>query len=78
MESNKVKIIRQSEEMIVEEFTYKKEFVFQRMTKDSMWYVTYQNRIIAWGQYRNDLTEWIDCWYHVDNDFTITESKNEK
>jgi hypothetical protein len=66
-------IIRQSPELICEEFVYNEAFVFQRMTKDSMWYVTYNNRIIAWGQYRNDLTQWIDAAYSHYPDFKITE-----
>lgn len=56
-------IIKQSSEMIVEEYDYKTHFHFQRMQKDGRWYVTYKNQIIAWDQYRNDLQEWIDINY---------------
>lgn len=56
-------VILQNEEMITEVFLYRGEFYFQRLTKDHRWYVTYKNQIIAHGQYRNDLTEWIDTTY---------------
>lgn len=46
-------------EMINEQFEYK-GFTFQRMAKDSRWYVCYKNQIVNWGQYRNDLKEWVD------------------
>ena len=34
--------------------------LFQRMNKDSMWYVIADNQIVKWGRYRNDLEEWCD------------------
>jgi hypothetical protein len=34
--------------------------LFQRMIKDSMWYVVALNQIVNWGQYRTDLQEWCD------------------
>jgi hypothetical protein len=57
------KIVYQHPEMVSDEFVYREEFNFQRLTKDQRWYVTYQNVIIAHGTYRNDLTEWIDIAY---------------
>lgn len=56
-------IIKQNIDMIVEEYDYKTHFHFQRMQKDGKWYVTFKNQIVAWGQYRNDLEEWIDVNY---------------
>jgi hypothetical protein len=56
-------VVLQSPEMIDDSYTYRGEFYFQRMTKDHRWYVTHKNFIIAHGQYRNDLTEWIDIAY---------------
>lgn len=57
-------VILQSNEMIGETFNYRDKFYFQRMNNDQKWYVTYQNRIIAHGQYRYDLQEWIDITYN--------------
>jgi len=45
--------------MISEQFEYR-GFTFQRMTKDAIWYVCYANKIVNWGQYQNDLKEWVD------------------
>jgi CRISPR/Cas system CMR-associated protein Cmr5 small subunit len=61
MENYKMKLedLNISPEMTVETFYYK-GFTFQRMTKDSMWYVIYANHIVNCGQYRSDLAEWID------------------
>ena len=44
------------------EYTTKKgvKVLFQRMNKDSMWYVVALNQIVNWGKYRNDLEEWCD------------------
>jgi len=58
-----IQIVRHSSEMIEEEYVYKNDFRFQRMQKDGRWYVTYQNYIITYGQYRHDLEEWIDSNY---------------
>jgi stalled ribosome rescue protein Dom34 len=57
------KVILQSPELVAAEFIYREEFYFQRLTSTMKWYVTYKNQIIAQGQYRNDLTEWIDITY---------------
>lgn len=46
-------------EIFTEEFMYR-GVVFQRMTKNSMWYLTYGNVIVNWGQYRHDLMQWVD------------------
>jgi len=56
-------VVLQSPDMIVTTYTYREEFIFQRMLKDQKWYVTYKNYIIAHGMYRNDLEEWIDTAY---------------
>ena len=48
--------------MISEQFEYR-GFTFQRMTKDARWYVCYANQIVNWGQYQNDLKEWVDGHY---------------
>lgn len=58
-----VKIVRHSDNMVTDEYSYRKEFHFQRLTKNATWYVTYNNRIITHGMYRNDLQEWIDVTY---------------
>jgi len=34
--------------------------LFQRLNKNSMWYAVYENQIVNWNQYRNDLEEWCD------------------
>lgn len=57
------KVIYQHPEMVADEFLYREEFNFQRLTSTMKWYVTYKNQIIAHGMYRNDLTEWIDINY---------------
>lgn len=59
-------IILQNPEMTVTTYTYKEEFLFQRLQKDQRWYVTYQNQIIGHGMYRHDLEEWIDSAYFSD------------
>lgn len=46
--------------MIDETFDYKGYHV-QRMTKDFLWYVTFENKIVYWHQYRNDIRSWIDA-----------------
>ena len=56
-------IIRYNTDMVIFEFVYRDEFRFQRLLKDYMWYVTYNNYIIAHGMYRHDLIEWIDMNY---------------
>ena len=37
-----------------------KTVLFQRLTKDLMWYAISGNQIVNWGQYRHDLEEWCD------------------
>ena len=49
--------------MILEEYIYKNHFRFQRLLKDRIWFVTYNNHIITHGQYRHDLEQWIDINY---------------
>ena len=49
--------------MIKEEYLYKEKFRFQRTQKHLIWFVTYQNHLITFGQYRHDLEEWIDSNY---------------
>jgi hypothetical protein len=58
-----IPVVRHSSEMIVEEYVYKNEFRFQRTQKHGIWFVTYQNHLITFGQYRHDLEEWIDSNY---------------
>ena len=48
------------ETMIHETFDYK-GYHIQRMTKDYLWYVTFNNKIVYWHQYRNDIKSWIDA-----------------
>lgn len=43
--------------------SYNGRFRFQRMFTDGMWFVTYDNHIITFGQYRHDLEQWIDDIY---------------
>lgn len=57
-------IIRHSDEMITEEYVYKDNFKFQRTQKHGIWFVTYQNTLITFGQYRHDLEEWVDITYN--------------
>jgi len=59
----RIEIITQSPDLIADEYIYRERFVFQRITANYLWYVTYENFIIARGQYRNDLEEWIDINY---------------
>lgn len=37
-----------------------KTVLFQRLNRDHMWYVIYNNQIINHGQYRHDLEQWCD------------------
>ena len=57
-------IIKHSEDINSDEFTYKDKFYFQRLNRFGVWFVTYKNQIITFGQYRNDLMEWIDINYN--------------
>ena len=56
-------IFTRGEDFFVSTYLYRNFFRFTRLQKDQLWYVTYQNCIIACGQYRNDLEEWIDINY---------------
>tara|TARA_R110000737_G_scaffold33377_1_gene51644 strand:+ start:311 stop:520 length:210 start_codon:yes stop_codon:yes gene_type:complete len=56
-------IVRHSCDMIEEEYLYKKDFRFQRTQRHGIWFVTYKNHLITFGQYRSDLEEWIDSNY---------------
>lgn len=58
-----IPIVRHSCEMITEEYVYKNDFRFQRTQKHGIWFVTYQNHLITFGQYRHDLEQWIDGNY---------------
>jgi hypothetical protein len=58
-----IQIVRHSSEMIAEEYVYKKHFRFQRTQRHGIWFVTYKNHLITFGQYRHDLEEWIDSNY---------------
>ena len=58
-------IIRHSDDMISQQYVYRDVFVFQRTLKHGIWFVTYKNHIITYGQYRNDLQEWIDTNYII-------------
>ena len=58
-----IAVVRHSCEMITEEYLYKNDFRFQRTQKHGIWFVTYQNHLITFGQYRHDLEEWIDSNY---------------
>jgi hypothetical protein len=46
-------------EMEHERYEYK-GVLLQRLNKDYLWYAIYQNQIINWSKYRNDLESWID------------------
>ena len=63
-ETNKVNTIAEMRPkyMVDEEFDYR-GFHFQRLNKDYLWYVTYNNLIMNHGRYRNDLVEWIDTYF---------------
>ena len=37
-----------------------KGYHFQRLNKDYLWYITLDNKIVNWSQYRHDLESWID------------------
>jgi hypothetical protein len=52
-------IKKERERCIDEEYDYK-GFHFQRMYRDQLWYVTWDNKIVNWSQYRHDLESWID------------------
>lgn len=39
---------------------YYKGVLIQRLTKDYLWYAIYNNQIVKWDQYRNDLENWIE------------------
>jgi hypothetical protein len=56
-------VVRHSDEMIEEEYVYKSEFRFQRTQRHGVWFVTHNNQLITFGQYRSDLEEWIDKNY---------------
>ena len=60
-----ITVVKHSDDMIDDEYVYKKHFRFQRMLKDSRWYVTFNNHIITHGQYRHDLEEWINVTYKI-------------
>ena len=47
----------------VEVVEYQNDFRFQRTMRHGIWFVTYQNHLITFGQYRHDLEEWIDSNY---------------
>ena len=34
--------------------------LFQRLNKDSIWYIVSGGQIVNWSQYRHDLEEWCD------------------
>lgn len=57
------KIIKHSSDMVLDEYTFREKFKFQRITRFGVWFVTYENTIITFGQYRNDIEEWIDINY---------------
>lgn len=63
----KKEVIRHSSGIIVDEYLYKQEFNFQRTLKHGIWFVTLQNCLITFGQYRHDLEEWIDKTYNIMN-----------
>jgi hypothetical protein len=50
-------IIRHSSDMLTDEYLYKTDFRFQRTQRHGLWFVTYKNHLITFGQYRNDLEE---------------------
>lgn len=54
--------------IIKDEYDYK-GFHFQRMVKDHLWYVTRNNKIVNWSQYRHDLESWIDHKIKTDENF---------
>ena len=58
-----IPVVRHSFDMITEEYVYKNEFRFQRTMTHGIWFVTYQNYLITFGQYRHDLEQWIDSNY---------------
>lgn len=58
-----IHVVRHSCDMITEEYVYKNDFRFQRTMTHGIWFVTYQNHLITFGQYRHDLEQWIDGNY---------------
>ena len=58
-----IPVVRHSCDMITEEYVYKNNFRFQRTMTHGIWFVTYQNHLITFGQYRHDLEQWIDGNY---------------
>lgn len=56
-------IIRHSTDMVTEEYIFLDKFRFQRLLRFGIWFVTYNNHIITFGQYRHDLEEWIENTY---------------
>jgi len=60
-----VGVVLQNPDMVSDTFVYKDKFTFTRLTKDMLWYVTYDNKIIAHGQYRHDIEQWIDIAYKL-------------
>jgi len=57
-------IIKEDELIIGKEYVYRDGFIFQRLTQNGKWYVTYKNHIINTGAYRADLEGWIDYQYY--------------
>jgi hypothetical protein len=55
-----------STEITSEEFEYK-GYNFQRMLKDALWYVCFDNKIVQWGRDREDLKCWVDNEIKKDN-----------
>ena len=47
------------DKITLNEYDYK-GYHFQRLLKDYLWYVTHDNKIVNWSQYRHDLESWID------------------
>lgn len=58
-------VVLQNVNLVSSTYVYKDKFVFTRLTKDMLWYVTYSNKIIAHGQYRHDIEQWIDIAYDL-------------
>jgi len=62
---DEINVIKHSEDIVSDEFLYKEKFRFQRLLRFGLWFVIYENQIITFGQYRNDLMEWIDVNYKI-------------
>jgi len=73
MKKLELKDLEKFPQLITEEYQYR-NFKFQRKTSNCMWYVIYCNEIVNWGQYRNDLEEWVDIQYKNSG---LTEMKEE-